>query len=190
VLLAFSVFALLATAAIVASLVTGIVISACGEIGIMKAIGFTPRPVEAVFVLEMAMPVAAAALVAIPLGTDTCQPLLASSAQTLGLGYRPTFSPALDALALVGALVIVTVAALLPALRAGRLKPAAVIANASAPRGQSGRSLRRLAARVRLPRRVVLGVVEGTHRLVRRLQDGSTHLGHHPPAVKACGAGR
>src|SRR5713101_5951449 len=42
VLAAFSVFALAATIAIVATLVTGIVISAYREIGIMKAIGFTP----------------------------------------------------------------------------------------------------------------------------------------------------
>jgi putative ABC transport system permease protein len=43
------VVALLATAAIVASLVTGIVISAYREIGIMKALGFTPLQVELVF---------------------------------------------------------------------------------------------------------------------------------------------
>src|SRR5207302_2939881 len=69
VLIAFSVFALAATAAIVANLVTGIVISAYREIGIMKAVGFTPRQVVAVFELQILIPAAAACLVGIPAGT-------------------------------------------------------------------------------------------------------------------------
>jgi putative ABC transport system permease protein len=167
VLLAFSVFALLATAAIVANLVTGIVISAYREIGIMKALGFTPLQVELVFVLQVAIPVAAASLVAIPLGTLASQPLVASSSQALGLAYQSAFSPALDAIVLLGSFVVATVAALVPALRAGRLKPAAIITNASAPRGRSGRSLRRLAAYARLPRPAVLGAGDAFARPLR-----------------------
>jgi putative ABC transport system permease protein len=169
VLVAFSLFALLAMGAIVANLVTGIVIAAYREIGIMKALGFTPLQVEAVFVLQMMMPVAAASLVAIPLGTVASQPLLASSSQALGLAYQPTFSPALDVVALLGALAIAALAALLPAWRAGRLKPAAIITIASAPRGRSGRSLRRLAAGVRLPRPIVLGVGDAFARPLRAI---------------------
>src|SRR6202165_3208317 len=164
VLVAFSVFALAATAAIVANLVTGIVISAYREIGIMKAVGFTPLQVIGVFVLQILTPAAAACIVGIPIGTILSQPLLASNSQALGLAYQPTFSPALDFLALAGALLIVTVAAVIPAFRAGRLKPAAVIANASAPRGHSGRWLRRLASRARLPRPMVLGLGEAAAR--------------------------
>src|SRR5207248_2697553 len=86
--------------------------------------------------------------------TSTSQLLLANSSTALGLAYQSTYSPVLDALALVGALLVVTAAALIPALRAGLLKPAVVIANATAPRGQSGRWLRRLASRVGLPRSI------------------------------------
>ena len=169
VLVAFSVFALAATAAIVANLVTGIVISSYREIGIMKAVGFTPLQVVGVFVLQILVPAAAACVVGIPAGTILSQPLLANSSQALGLAYQATFSPALDLLALAGALVIVTLAALLPAFRAGLLKPAVVIANATAPRGQSGRWLRRLATRVRLPRPVVLGIGEAAARPLRAI---------------------
>jgi len=169
VLIAFSIFALAATAAIVANLVTGIVISAYREIGIMKAVGFTPLEVVSVYVLQVFIPSAAACVVGIPAGTILSQPLLANSSQALGLAYQATFSPALDLLALAGALLIVTVAALLPAFRAGLLKPAVVIANATAPRGQSGRWLRSLAARVRLPRPVVLGIGEAASRPARAI---------------------
>ncbi|TME49695.1 MAG: FtsX-like permease family protein [Chloroflexi bacterium] len=169
VLMAFSVFALAATAAIVANLVTGIVISGYREIGIMKAVGFTPAQVVGVFELQVLVPAAAACIVGIPAGTVLGQPLVASSSQALGLAYQATFSPAIDALALGGALLIVALAALIPAVRAGLLKPAIVIANASAPRGQSGRWLRRLASRARLPRPVVLGLGDATARPVRAI---------------------
>ena len=164
VLVAFSLFALAATAAIVANLVTGIVISAYREIGIMKAVGFTPLQVIGVFVLQILAPAAAACILGIPIGSILSQPLLASNSQALGLAYEPAFSFPLDILALVGALLIVAIAAVIPAVRAGRLKPAVVIANAAAPRGNSGRWLRRLAARAGLPRPVVLGLGEAAAR--------------------------
>jgi len=167
VLIAFSVFALAATAAIVANLVTGIVLSAYREIGIMKAIGFTPRQVVAVFELQILIPAAAACLVGIPAGTLASQPLLANSSHALGLAYTPTFSIGLDLASLAGALLVVALAALVPAFRAGLLKPVVVIANASAPRGQSGRGLRRFAARLRLPRPVVIGLGDAFARPAR-----------------------
>src|ERR1700694_3224965 len=164
VLVAFSVFALAATAAIVAHLVAGRVISAYREIGIMKAVGFTPTQVIGVFVLQILVPTADACLVGIPGAMVLSQPLLASNSQALGLAYQPTYSPVLGLLALAGALLIVTVAAMIPAFRAGRLKPAIVIANASAPRGQSGRWLRRVASMARLPRPMVLGLGDSAAR--------------------------
>ena len=169
VLTAFSLLALAATAAIVANLVTGIVISSYWEIGIMKAVGFTPLQVVGVFVLQVLIPAVAACAVGIPAGTILSQPLLANSSQALGLAYQATYSPALDLVALVAALLIVTIAALVPALRAGLLKPAVVIANAIAPRDQSGRWLRRLASRIGLPRPVVLGLGEAAARPLRAI---------------------
>src|SRR5437870_7070571 len=169
VLVAFSVFALAATAAIVANLVTGIVVSSYREIGIMKAVGFTPVQVVGVFELQVLVPAAAACIVGIPAGTVLGQPLVASSSQALGLAYQGTFSPAVDLLALGGALLIVAIAAVIPAVRAGLLKPVIVIANASAPRGQSGRWLRRMASRARLPRAVVLGLGDATARPMRAI---------------------
>jgi len=167
VLVAFSVFALAATAAIVANLVTGIVLAGYREIGIMKAVGFTPLQVVAVFELQILIPAAAACLVGIPAGTLASQPLLANSSHALGLAYTPTFSVGLDLVTLAGALLVVALAALVPAFRAGLLKPVVVIANASAPRGQSGRGLRRFAARLRLPRPVVIGVGDAFARPAR-----------------------
>ncbi len=167
VLAAFSVFALAATIAIVATLVTGIVISAYREIGIMKAVGFTPSQVVGVFALQIIIPALAACLIGIPVGTLVSQPLLANSSHALGLDYEPTFSIGLDLLLLVSGLLVVVVAATVPALRAGLLKPIAAITKASAPRGAGGRTLRRAAARARLPRAVVLGIGDAFARPLR-----------------------
>jgi len=167
VLSAFSVFALAATIAIVATLVTGIVISAYREIGIMKAIGFTPSQVVGVFALQIVIPALVACVLGIPVGTLVSQPLLANSSHALGLAYAPTFSIGLDMLLLASGLLVVAVAATLPALRAGLLKPIAAIANASAPRSTGGRRLRSLAARARLPRPVVLGIGDAFARPLR-----------------------
>ena len=167
VLGAFSVFALLATIAIVATLVTGIVISAYREIGIMKAVGFTPSGVVGVFALQIMIPALAACIIGIPAGTLISQPLLANSSHALGLAYVPSFSIPLDLLVLVGGLLVVSIAATLPALRAGLLKPITAITNATAPRGASGRRLRRVAARLRLPRPIVLGIGDAFSRPLR-----------------------
>jgi putative ABC transport system permease protein len=169
ILVAFSIFALAATVAIVANLVTGIVIASYREIGIMKAVGFAPLQVVGVFVLQILVPATAACVVGIPAGAVLSQPILANSSQGLGLAYQASFSPAIDLLAFAGALLIVTVAALLPALRAGLLKPAVVIANASAPRGRSGRWLRTLASWGRLPQPMVLGLGEAAARPMRAI---------------------
>ena len=167
VLSAFSVFALLATIAIVATLVTGIVISAYREIGIMKAVGFTPAGVVGVFALQIILPALAACLLGIPAGTLISQPLLANSSHALGLAYVPSYSVGLDLLLLAGGLFVVAIAATLPALRAGLLKPITAITNATAPRGASGRRLRRLSARLRLPRPVILGIGDAFARPLR-----------------------
>jgi putative ABC transport system permease protein len=167
VLSAFSVFALAATIAIVATLVTGIVISAYREIGIMKAVGFTPAGVVGVFAFQIVIPALAACLLGIPVGTLASQPLLANSSHALGLPYVPTFSIGLDLLLLAGGPLVVSIAATLPALRAGLLNPITAIANATAPRGASGRRLRRFSARLGLPRPVILGVGDAFARPLR-----------------------
>src|SRR5438105_15279569 len=169
VLGAFSAFALAATIAIVAILVTGIVISAYREIGIMKSIGFTPAQVVGAFALQIVIPALAACVLGIPAGTLASQPLLAGSSHALGLAYTPTYSIGLDLLLLAGGLLVVAAAATLPALRAGLLKPIAAIAKASAPRRASGRVLRTAAARARLPRPIVLGLGDAFARPFRAI---------------------
>jgi putative ABC transport system permease protein len=165
-LLAFSVFALAASAAIVVNLVSGVVLAAYREVGVMKAIGYTPGQVVAVFVLQMLAPAAAGSIVGVVGGTLLSQPLLESSAQALGLPPESHFVPLLGVLALAGSLALVAIAATLPALRAGLLNPVRAIVLGTAPSGASGVWLRRLLGR-RMPRPISLGAGEAFARPLR-----------------------
>src|SRR5260370_15281445 len=101
----------------------------------MKAIGFMPSQVVAVFALQIIIPALVACVMGIPVGTLVSQPLLANSSHALGLAYEPTFSIGLDLLLLASGLVVAAVAATLPPLRAGPLKPTTAISKASSPPG-------------------------------------------------------
>ncbi len=59
----------MATALIVANVVTGVVISSYRDIGIMKAIGFAPPQVSAVLALEVLVPAVVGAFAGIAGGS-------------------------------------------------------------------------------------------------------------------------
>src|SRR5207245_233081 len=67
-LLAFAAMALASVAVIVSNVVTGAVLASYREIGIVKALGFTPHQVVGAFVLTMLIPALLAGLIALPIG--------------------------------------------------------------------------------------------------------------------------
>jgi putative ABC transport system permease protein len=166
-LLAFSVFALGAVALIIANVVTGAVIGGYREIGIMKAVGFTPVQVVQVFVAQMAGPALAGCLVGIPLGGLLSQPLLNQSADALGLPGGFSLAPWIPMVAIVGVLAIVVVAAVIPAWRAAVLSPATAISRGTSPRIRGSSRLGRLLGRLGIPRPISLGADDAWIRPVR-----------------------
>src|SRR5205814_9664792 len=100
---------------------------------------YTPDRVVGVCALQSVMPALGACLVGVPAGTVASQPLLANSSHALGLAYTPTFSIGLGLLFLFVGLLVVAVAALVPAVRAGLLKPIVALTKACVPRGAGGR---------------------------------------------------
>lgn len=165
-LLAFSLFALGASAAIVVNVVTGIVLAAYREVGVLKALGSTPGQVVMVFVLQMLMPALVGALVGAVLGTVIAQPLLQQSSHALGLPPDTSLSLLPELVAVAVGLGLVAGAAALPALRAGRLSPSRALAMGTAPVNTGGSRVRRLLG-TRAPRAVALGVGEAFARPLR-----------------------
>jgi putative ABC transport system permease protein len=172
-LIAFGIFALGAAALIVTNVVAGAVLANYREIGIMKAIGFTPRQVVGVLTGQMLVPALAGCLIGIPIGALLSRPLLESSAHAMGLPAPSTVAPAMDLLALAGVLAVVALSAMLPAWRGGRLSAIHAIATGTAPQTPRSSWLGRRLQKLGLPRSLSLGAGDA---FVRPLRGGLTAL--------------
>lgn len=168
-LLAFAAFALGAVALIIANIVTGAVLASYREIGITKALGFTPGQVVLTFVGQIFLPALAGCIIGVPLGALGSIPILNSSYQALDLPATTLLSPGPTMLAAVGMLLVVVLFAALPALRAGLLKPVTAITRGTAPSPQRHSRLSALLQRLRLPRTLSLGAGDAFARPVRGL---------------------
>lgn len=167
VVFAFTVFALLAVALIVASVVAGSVVSGYREIGIIKALGFTPAQVALVIVGQMAAPALAGALLGIPLGALISRPFLLTTASALRLPTPSAIDPAVDVGVPAGLLLLVVLAALVPALRAARTNSVHAIAMGSAPPAARRSWLTNGLARLGAPRPLSLGAGDAIARPLR-----------------------
>ncbi|WAL71657.1 ABC transporter permease [Kitasatospora sp. YST-16] len=156
-LMTFGVLGLVVAVLIVVNVVGGAVVSGFRHIGVLKAVGFTPNQVAAVYVLMVSVPAVLGCLLGTLLGDLLAGPLLAGAFQ--GLGIRGTgVDHRVDAVALLGMPLVVALAALGPALRAHRLSAAEAISAGSAPRAGRALGVQRRLGSLRLPRAVSLGL--------------------------------
>src|SRR6202045_2884136 len=156
-LLAFSIFALLASALIIANLVSGAVIAGTRDIGIMKSVGFTPAQVVGVLAGQMLLPAMVGCVLGVPVGILASQPFLSDTAHAFGLPRTFGVAPGPDALGVLAILLVVIATTIFASLRAGRMSAASAIATGSSPATGHGYRLARIAARINLPRALTLG---------------------------------
>jgi putative ABC transport system permease protein len=168
ILLAFSVFALLAAAFTIANVVSGIVLTSYRDIGVMKAIGFTPLQVTATLVAQILVPVTIGAVAGVIVGTVLSQPVVKRTAQSFGLPAAFTLAPSVIVLVLVVSIAVALLAAVAPAVDAGRLSPVAAITRGTAPsrHGDGGR-LRRVGLRLPIAVPARVGVAAGVAHPIR-----------------------
>jgi putative ABC transport system permease protein len=168
-IVAFGLIGLVMAVLIVANVVSGAVVAGTRRIGVLKSVGFSPAQVVAAYVLQVAIPAAAGALAGVLAGNLLSVPLLSQTAQVYGVGALavPTWVDATVPLAMLG---LTVVAALAPALRAGRLSAVQAIATGRAPRAAHGYGAHRLLGRARrLPRSLTLGLAAPFARPARTL---------------------
>ncbi|HLZ23283.1 MAG TPA: ABC transporter permease [Ktedonobacterales bacterium] len=166
-LLAFSAFALGAAALIVANVVAGAVFASYRDIGVVKALGFTPGQVVVSFVGQMLIPGLAACVVGVALGLLGSGPVLDANAKALGVSGADLVTVPPGLVAALGALGVVVVAAALPALRGGRLRPVVALMRGVAPGSKRHSYLSGVLQRLRLPRTLSLGAGDAFARPVR-----------------------
>ncbi|MFJ7265300.1 FtsX-like permease family protein [Streptomyces sp. NPDC099050] len=156
----FGLLGLLVSSLIVANVVSGAVVSGSRHIGVLKAIGFTPNQVVAVYLTIVSVPAVAGCLFGTLLGNALAAPILqiAFSGIETGMAGVGTLSPWLSVACLAGMPALVLLTALIPALRAHRLPAARAISAGGAPRTGRGLRVQRVLASSRLPRSVSLGL--------------------------------
>lgn len=160
-LLAFGVLGIVVAVLIVANVVSGAVISGFRHIGILKALGFTPGQVVAVYLVMISVPAVLGCVLGAVAGNLTARPLLRSVFMGPDAGVfhdSVGLAPWVNVLALLGMPAVCVLAALAPAVRAHRLPAARAISAGSAPRAGRALGIQRRLAGSRLPRSVSLGL--------------------------------
>jgi putative ABC transport system permease protein len=156
-LVAFGIIGLVLSVLIVANVVSGAVVAGYHRIGVLKSIGFTPGQVVAACTGQIAVPAVAGCVLGLVLGNLLATMLLRQTANAYGVGALGV--PAWVEVAVPATMLgLVGLAALLPAVRAGRLSATAAIAAGRAPAAGRGYAAHRLLARLPLPRPVTLGL--------------------------------
>jgi putative ABC transport system permease protein len=159
-IVAFGVLGLAMSALIVANVVSGAVVAGTRRIGVLKSIGFSPGQVVATYVLQVAVPALAGCVLGVIGGNLLSVPLLGQTAQVYGVGALavPVWVDLAVPLVMLG---LVGTAAVLLALRAGRMSAVQAIATGRAPRPRHGYAAHRMLGRgpwTRLPRSVTIGL--------------------------------
>lgn len=156
-MVAFGVLGIVMSVIIISSVISGAVGTGLRRIGILKAIGFTPREVVRAYVAQALIPAGAGIALGVVLGNVLAVPLLADTEQVYGSASL-TVAWWVDVVVPAGTLLVVVIAALVPALRAGRLRTVEAIAIGRAPRTGRGQWAHRAAGRLPLPRAVTYGL--------------------------------
>ncbi len=157
-IVAFGLLGLVMSVLIVANVVSGAVVAGTRRIGVLKSIGFSPGQVVASYVIQVAVPAFLGCVAGVAAGNLLSVPLLGQTAQVYGVGALavPVWVDVAVPLAMLG---LAGLAALLLALRAGRMSAVQAIATGRAPRPSHGYGAHRLLGRARLlPRPVTIGL--------------------------------
>jgi putative ABC transport system permease protein len=155
--IAFAIIGLIMSVLIVTNVVSGAVIAGYYRIGVLKSIGFTPGQVVAAYTAQATVPAVVGCLGGVALGNLLSVPLLHKTADVYGVGRLgvPLWVNVGVPLAMCG---LVALAAVLPALRGGRMSATQALSIGRAPRAGRGYLAHRLLGRLALPRPVTIGL--------------------------------
>jgi putative ABC transport system permease protein len=155
--IAFALIGLAMAVLVVGNVISGAVVASYHRIGVLKSIGLSPAQVIMAYLSRVGWPALAGCVLGVAVGNVLAKPVLQGDANAVGVGSQhvPWWA---SVVAPAGMLALVALAGFAPALRAGRLSAAEAIAAGRAPRAGRGYAVHRLAARLRLPRPVALGL--------------------------------
>ncbi|WP_169789942.1 FtsX-like permease family protein [Actinoplanes subtropicus] len=164
----FALLGLAMSVLVTGNMVAGAVVAQYHRIGILKSVGLSPAQVAVVYLSRIGWPSLAGSLAGVLAGNLLAVPVLHDSSGIYGIG-RQQVPWWVSLAALAGMLVLTVLAAAGPALGAGRLSAVQAIAAGRAPTVGRGYAAHRLAARLRLPRPVGIGLAAPFARPARTL---------------------
>jgi putative ABC transport system permease protein len=165
-LIAFGMLGVLMAVLIIGNVIAGAVSTGTRRIGILKALGCTPRQVVWAYTAQALIPATVGAILGAVAGNALTIPILAETNQLYGTNDTGV-SPWVNLVVVVGALALVAATALAAAGRAGRLRTIEVLAVGRTPRPGRGQWAARFAGRLPLPRPVTLGLAQPFARVLR-----------------------
>jgi putative ABC transport system permease protein len=171
ILTVFGIFLLLASGFVIANQVGARVLSQLRDIGVLKAVGLTPRQIGAVFTAQQLVPTVVAVAVGVPAGILLAPRFLGPSEALLDASGSPV-GPVGALVVALAVLALVALVALLPTWRAARRSTAAALAGTEAAVRPS--RLARAATRAGLPLPVALGVKDAFSRRGRAILTASS----------------
>lgn len=151
----YAIMALLLAAVIIASVAAGAVTAGYRRIGVLKSIGFTPAQVVAVYLIQLGIPALAGSVAGTALGSQWVLPRIQENPVFKVSVAVPVW---IDFAVPAGMLALTALAALVPAMRAGRLPAVQAITVGQVPRAGLGHAAHRLAGRLPLTRPVTAGL--------------------------------
>jgi putative ABC transport system permease protein len=166
--LAFALIGLVMAVLIVGNVISGAVVAQYQRIGVLKSLGLTPAQVVTVYLRRVTWPALTGCVIGAAAGGLLSESVLHKSAGAYGVGSQQLPWSAL-VIAPAAMFALTMIAALGPAVRAGRLSAIDAIAAGRAPRSGRGYTAHRLAAGLRLPRPIGLGVAAPFARPARTL---------------------
>ncbi len=163
----FSMIGLIAVGMIIFNTIGGQVLSQYREIGFLKALGFTPGQITALFLGEHLVIGFLAAVIGITLGVLAAPGMISPLAENLNVPPPDLLAPAPLVAVLLLIEIAVALATWLPAWQGGRIDTMQAITVGYQKRERRTSTSARLAALLRLPVVVVLGVKDNFSRPLR-----------------------
>jgi putative ABC transport system permease protein len=163
----FSGFALLAVGFIIANAIGGQVLAQFREIGLLKAVGFTPGQVTGLLLLENTLIAVPAALIGAALGFALSPLFLSSVASLFDASAFPAFDPLILGIVVAGVALITMIFTAVPAWRAGRLSTLRALTAGVKAEGSRPSLPAKIASRLRLPPLMVIAAKDAFSRPLR-----------------------
>jgi hypothetical protein len=154
VLVAYAVIGLVLAVLITVIVAAAAVAAGYARIGVLKSIGFTPAQVAATYWAQLSIPALAGAIAGTVLGSRWARPMIGTGPFHVKVGVPAWVQVSVP----LGLCALAGLAALAPAVRAGRLSAVQAITAGQAPRARRGYAAHRLVARMPLTRPASLGL--------------------------------